>query len=218
MSETDNLQEAEGTQEHNNDIVVNTTEENAILEEIVKDNAEDAEDNDNSIRHEIITKDYHDMDMDALVEEFRTLVKNHPVQAISKQFNLLKDEFNNQYTELVAQKKEVFVAEGGNSIDFHFTSSAKNHFNKIYSEYKTKRNGYYNALEQNLKDNLVKRNALIEKLKGLLSVEEDINTTYTHFKELQEAWKNAGAIPRDKYNTVWNTYHHHVERFYDSYT
>ncbi|MGB8705211.1 MAG: DUF349 domain-containing protein, partial [Gillisia sp.] len=25
----------------------------------------------------------------------------------------------------------------------------------------------------------------------------------------------AGAIPRDKYNTVWNTYHHHVENFYD---
>src|SRR5690606_12123611 len=42
-----------------------------------------------------------------------------------------------------------------------------------------------------------------------------INTTYKHFKDLQDRWKTAGPIPRDKYNTVWNTYHHHVENFYD---
>jgi BMFP domain-containing protein YqiC len=48
-----------------------------------------------------------------------------------------------------------------------------------------------------------------------LNVEENINTTYKHFKQLQEDWKNAGPIPRDKYNNVWNNYHHHVERFYD---
>ncbi len=49
----------------------------------------------------------------------------------------------------------------------------------------------------------------------MINVEENINTTYKHFKELQERWKNAGPIPRDKYNNAWNTYHHHVEIFYD---
>lgn len=60
-----------------------------------------------------------------------------------------------------------------------------------------------------------KRWELIEELKSLLSAEENINTTYKHFKDIQEKWHVAGAIPRDKYNTVWNTYHHHVENFYD---
>jgi len=32
---------------------------------------------------------------------------------------------------------------------------------------------------------------------------------------LQERWRHAGPIPRDKYNLVWNNYHHHVENFYD---
>ena len=36
-----------------------------------------------------------------------------------------------------------------------------------------------------------------------------------YFKTLQEKWKHAGPIPKDKYNNAWNTYHHHVERFYD---
>ena len=55
----------------------------------------------------------------------------------------------------------------------------------------------------------------IEEIKGLINVEENINTTYKHFKELQERWRNAGPIPRDKYNNAWNSYHHHVEIFYD---
>ena len=219
MSETDNLQEAEGTQETTeattNPTVETQPQQDEALQAIENENAEDAEDQDNSKRHEIESKDYHAMDMDTLVEEFDALVKNHPVQAISKQFNQLKEEFNAKYSELIDTKKEEFLAEGGNIIDFSYSSNTKNKFNKVYGEYKTLRNAYYNNLEQGFKDNLAKRNKIIEEIKGLLSVEEDINTTYKHFKELQQSWRNAGSIPRDKYNTVWNTYHHHVERFYD---
>ena len=219
MSETDNLQEAEGLQENSplatNDVAQESPTQDDALLEIDNENAEDQEDQDNSKRHEVETKDYHSMDMDALVEEFVSLVKNHPVQAISKQFNQLKEEFNNQYSELVDTKKEEFLAQGGNIIDFRYTSNAKNHFNKVYGEYKTLRNAYYKNLEDSLKNNLAKRTEIIEEIKGLLNVEEDINNTYKHFKDLQEKWKTAGAIPRDRYNTVWNTYHHHVERFYD---
>ncbi len=219
MSETDNLQEAEGLQENTqlptNDVAQEDTIQDEAVLEIDNENAEDQEDHDNSKRHDVVTKDYHAMDMDALVEEFASLVKNHPVQAISKQFNQLKEEFNNQYSELIDSKKEEFLAEGGNIIDFRYTSNAKNHFNKVYGEYKTLRNAYYKNLEEGLKNNLAKRTEIIEEIKGLLNVEEDINNTYKHFKELQEKWKTAGAIPRDRYNTIWNTYHHHVERFYD---
>jgi hypothetical protein len=219
MSETDNLQDAEGTEGITKEIstqkIENQLEEDNAILAIETENAEDAEDQDNSKRHEIETKDYNSMDLDALVEEFDSLVKSHPIQAISKQFNLLKDEFNTRYSELIESKKETFIAEGGNIIDFNYSSNAKNKFNKVYGEYKNLRNAYYNKLEQGLKENLSRRNEIIDKIKGLLNVEEDINTTYKYFKELQKSWNSAGSIPRDKYNTVWNTYHHHVERFYD---
>ncbi|MDC1230175.1 DUF349 domain-containing protein, partial [bacterium] len=100
-------------------------------------------------------------------------------------------------------------------IDFYYTNDTKKAFNSLYKDYKSSINGYYKEREQNLKQNLENRLAIIEEIKGLLSVEENINTTYKHFKELQETWRNAGPIPRDKYNNAWNTYHHHVERFYD---
>ena len=69
--------------------------------------------------------------------------------------------------------------------------------------------------KKNLKQNLVNKLEIIEEIKALVNSEEDINTTYKHFKELQERWRTSGPIPKDKYNTAWNSYHHHVEIFYD---
>jgi hypothetical protein len=112
-------------------------------------------------------------------------------------------------------KKEEFVSKGGNEVDFKYNSVAKRQFNEVYADYREKRDHYYKQLEQTLKDNLQKRLEIIEQLKGLIDVEEDINTTYKNFKDLQENWKNAGPVPRASYNDVWRTYHHHMEIFYD---
>ena len=85
----------------------------------------------------------------------------------------------------------------------------------IFKEFRDKRQAYYKNLEKNLKENLEIRLEIINEIKSLINIEENINTTYKHFKALQESWRNAGPIPRDKYNNVWNNYHHHVEIFYD---
>ncbi|NJY63292.1 DUF349 domain-containing protein [Salinimicrobium sp. CDJ15-81-2] len=177
--------------------------------------AEDSEDETTHERHGIEKKDYHAMSKEALVAELEKLVKNEKVQAIKEHVEEIKTEFNAKFDEEVEEKKEEFLTEGGNIIDFHYSTPLKKQFNSIYFDYKEKRNKYYQQLKQDLNKNLEKRLEIIEELKGLLDVEENINTTYKHFKDLQDRWKTAGPIPRDKYNTVWNTYHHHVENFYD---
>lgn len=192
-----------------------TQNEEDHVQAIEKENAEDAEDESNAVRHDIKTKDYHSMNMDLLVLEFEKLLKSEKVQTIKSIVDEIKQEFNSKFTELLEQKKEEFLADGGNEIDFYFTTPLKKQFNSLYKDYKNNLNAYYKDLELNLKNNLEKRLNIIEEIKGLLNVEENISSTYKHFKELQEQWRNAGAIPRDKYNNAWNTYHHHVERFYD---
>ncbi|WP_407556281.1 DUF349 domain-containing protein [Winogradskyella sp. 4-2091] len=185
------------------------------VEEIEASNAEDAEDESNAERHEVEEKDYHAMSMTELVTEFNRLLKHHKVQTISKNINDIKSEFNAKYSELLDEKKEEFIADGGVEMDFYYSNDTKKQFNSLYKEYKQSINAYYKEREQNLKFNLDNRLQIIEDIKGLLSVEENMGTTYKNFKELQEKWRNAGPIPRDKYNNAWNTYHHHVERFYD---
>lgn len=177
--------------------------------------AHDSEDESASERHDIEKKDYHSMSKEALTDELERLLKNEKVQAIKEHVSEIRTEFNAKFDEEVEEKKEEFLAEGGNIIDFHYSTPLKKRFNSLYFDYKEKRNNYYQRLKKDLNENLNRRLEIIEELKGLIDVEENINTTYNHFKEIQDKWRTAGPIPRDKYNNVWNTYHHHVENFYD---
>jgi len=207
-----NKKEEEDDDDEKTPVVATRKNAHSEFEESV---AEESEDESAKERHGILMKDYHAMSKEDLVAEMETLVANEKIQAIKGHIDEIKAEFNAKFDEDFEEKKEEFLAEGGNIIDFHYSTPVKKLFNSVYFDYKEKRNHYYHQLKQDLNKNLEIRLQIIEELKGLLDVEENINTTYKYFKDLQDRWRTAGAIPRDKYNTVWNTYHHHVENFYD---
>ena len=184
-------------------------------EAIDEANAEDAEDDDNNRRHQIPLLDYDSLSMENLVGELQRLVRTEKVQAINTHVNQIKRSFDQQFKSLFEEKKEEFLENGGNEIDFRFSSVSKRQFNEVYKEYREKRDAYYKNLEKQLESNLQDRLAIIEELKSLINVEEDMNNTYQYFKALQEKWRNAGPVPRNQYNDVWRTYHHHTEIFYD---
>lgn len=190
----------------------NTDEEHSDDEEEISSSDDEDED---ANEHQTPEINYHNLSQIQLVEELKKLLATHKVQNIKKEVDEIRREFNNQFDDELNEKKEEFLAQGGNIIDFHFSSPLKNEFNSLYFEYRERRNNHFKNLKKDLQANLEKRLALIEELKGLLDVEENINTTYKHFKDIQERWREAGPIPRDGYNTVWNNYHHHVENFYD---
>lgn len=192
-----------------------SNEDDEVLNEIEESNAEDAEDEGNKDRHTIEFKAYDTMSLEALAIELEKLLKNEKVQAIRNHVSQINAEFKTKFQALVDEKKEDFINDGGNEIDFYYSSPVQKRYKTAYREYRKKLNEHYQNLEKNLKQNLADKLEIIEELKGLIDVEENINTTYKHFKELQERWRNTGPIPRDKYNNAWNSYHHHVEMFYD---
>ena len=205
----------EETEEKKSEKEQASEKEEDVQEEIDDTNAEDAEDEDNNRRHHIPMQDYHAMSMENLVGELQRLIRTEKVQAIKNHVDAIKSEFDLKFQDFIDEKKEEFISHGGNEVDFRYNSVAKRQFNEVYADYREKRNSYYRNLEQSLKANLQNRLEIIEELKSLVNVEEDINTTYKNFKDLQERWRNAGAVPRSNYNDVWRTYHHHVEIFYD---
>lgn len=196
------------------DIAVEETDD-LLQEEEDEEEIESSEDEEEDHKAEKSQKDYSHLSKKELLEEFKRLLLHNKIQDIKDEVEEIRSEFNAQFNEEMEQKREDFMADGGNLIDFHYSTPLRKEFNSLFFDYKEKRNAYYKNLKKNLQANLDKRWELIEELKGLLSAEENINTTYKHFKEIQEKWHTAGPIPRDKYNTVWNTYHHHVENFYD---
>ena len=187
------------------------TEDSNDEEEV--SSSDDEEENEEEATDDSI--DYSLMDEKELVVQFKKLLESNKIQKIKDSAEEIKNEFNLKFNEELEAKKETFLAEGGNIIDFHYSTPIKKEFNSLYFDYKEKRNNYYKSLKKDLQSNLQKREELVEELKGLLNAEENINTTYKHFKEIQERWRLAGPIPRDKYDLVWKNYHHHVENFYD---
>ncbi|HLV39980.1 DUF349 domain-containing protein [Xanthomarina sp.] len=230
MSEQDNLHEADGkkelavsvenqedstTKQEVTPEIEETENDDKVISEIEESNAEDAEDEGSIDRHSIDKKDYEKMSLEALADELEQLVKNQKVQAIKTHVEEIRSEFKSKFSTLLDEKKEEFLNEGGNEIDFYYSNPTQNRYKDAIKEYRSKLNTHYKSLEKSLKENLTERLEIIEEIKGLINVEENINTTYKYFKDLQERWRHAGPIPRDKYNNAWNTYHHHVEIFYD---
>jgi len=217
LEKTNDIKEDDVKSDHNQPAVSKpeVKKDESHVEEIEASNAEDAEDESNSERHEVETKEYDKMGMEALAEELENLISSKKIQTIKSQVDEIKAEFNSKFDELLEQKKEDFINDGGNEIDFYYSSPTKKRFNAAYKAYRNNLKAYYKARENDLKANLDKRLAIIEEIKGLINVEENINDTYKTFKDLQEQWRNAGPIPRDVYNNAWNSYHHHVEIFYD---
>lgn len=187
------------------------TNDVALVEEEEEEEITSSDEEEEEEEEEI---DYHSFSEKELIATFQKLLQEKPIPQIKNAVEEIKNEFNAKFEQELAHKKEEFLAEGGNIIDFHYSTPLKKEFNSLYFDYKEKRNSHYRNLKKDLQANLDKRLELIEELKGLLNVEDNFNNTYRHFKEIQEKWHLAGAIPRDKYNLVWNTYRHHVDNFY----
>lgn len=189
-----------------------SSENQEAVDEVETQMAEDAEKDEE--KGEIPLKDYSKLDLESLVSELEKLLKNHPVQHINKHVSGIKSSFNKKFGKLLAEKKEAFLAEGGNSIDFQFSSPTKVKYNGLLSDYRKKKEDYYHNLEKTLNENLEKRLQVIEDLKRLIE-EAEPQTMYKLFKQIQDSWRAIGPVPKKRYNDTWRTYHHHVERFYD---
>ena len=188
----------------------------SIIEAIADTNAEESEDESLKERHDIPMQDYDALSMEALVEELNSLVSNEKVASIKDHVEEIKKAFLAKYNHFIEEKKEEFLAENqdpNEEFQYHFPLKSK--FDNIYSVYRNHKNEHFKNLQTSLKNNLENRLAIVEELKELINPQANIKDVLKHFNDLRERWKNAGPIPKDKYNHVWNNYHFHVENFYD---
>ena len=231
MSEDDNLQEADGNNPKvspkKKDIQkkINSSTENINQNKTIEDPTsnkdknssiiENTEDKNRQIVSENETKvDFESFSLEELVINFESLLGKENSQDIRNKINLIKNSFNAAFASLIAEKKEKFLAEGGNVIDFNFKSPLKKKFNDLSKAFRERQKSFQENKTQKLNKNLKIRLQIIEDIKGLINIEGNINTSYKTFKNLQEQWRNTGQIPSAENNNTWNNYRHHVEIFY----
>lgn len=230
MSEAqhDNLQNADGQDpiEQQVEVQIETpieaqeealTSNQSVLEEIDNSNAEENEDDSVKEKHEIEMLDYDALSMEELTDELEKLVTNEKVMAIKDHAEGIRKAFSDKYHHFIDEKREEFNAQNNEEgVEFEYHFPLKNKFDSIFNNYKTNKSKHFKQLQNNLEHNFAVREALIEELKQLIdSGDSSIGDMFKKANDIRDRWKNAGAIPRDKYNILWNNYHFHMERFYD---
>ena len=156
-------------------------------------------------------KDYHKLTAEELVAELHQLLENEPIQHIGRQARSIKEAFD--ALTAPAKNEESGEEPAGAQEEDKVLANAKEQFNALWDEFRKKREKFAAQMAVEQKANLEERLALIEELKQLIEKEE--NASIRDFHSIQIRWRKCGMVPREQSSAVWQTYQHHVERFFD---
>ena len=159
-------------------------------------------------------QDYSALDTEKLIVTFEELIKEDLWLKNQQDLQQINQLFEQKFQNEANKQKKVFVKQGGNEIDFFFKPEYKKKFDQITFEYRKKKRDYYKKQEATQKINFEKKNNIINEIKKLIDENQIDSKTYKRFRELQESWYNTGYVPRNETQNLWETFRHHVERFY----
>jgi len=94
--------------------------------------------------------------------------------------------------------------------------AVEENFKALYADYKKERAEFNLAQEKEREANLEKKQAIIEELRVLVENEDDVNSSFPQFRDIQNRWRETGPVPATKFRDVNDTYQFLVEKFYDA--
>ena len=160
--------------------------------------------------------DISELNESELVALFASKIESEPVQTLRPVVEAIKIALYKQHRAKVEAEKRAFVEAGGD--EAAFTPSVDEdevRFKELFAVYREERDKHIAMLEASKEENLKVKLAIIDELKELINSEENINTTFARFRELQQRWKEAGLVPQQNVKDVWETYNLYVENFYN---
>ncbi len=192
--------------------VIENADENAT--DIEEENTEDLSGFDK--QNQVESEDYLKYERPELLTKLNQLINEHPVETIVYAVEEIKSAFYKKYRNDYQAAREKFVAQDGNPEAFKFADEhQETTFKELYSQFRYKKAEYNQKLNAEKEDNLKKKLEIIEEVKALVNKEEAINKTFQEFRDLQQRWKDVGAVPQTELKNLWESYNHVVEQFYD---
>ncbi len=150
-----------------------------------------------------------------VIERLQEIASNEETPQ-KEEIDLLKSAFYRLHLAEREAEQKAFIEAGGAPEDYKaLPSESEQIFKAELSLIKEKRAKYLLKLEEEKKENLTKKLAIIEAIKEISTSPDVANKSYNHFKELQQQWKEIKAVPADKANDLWRNYHLYTEQFYD---
>lgn len=151
-----------------------------------------------------------------LVNALRDLLESADDVDIKADVEAIKSVYYKHRNDNIEHARIAFIEEGGLEEDFVPEEDPyEDDIKEQLKKYGQLRKEHNKQLDSEKEENLKRKFEIIEKIKGLINNEESINKTFNEFRELQRDWREIGLVPQSKMKNLWDTYHFHVENFYD---
>jgi hypothetical protein len=160
--------------------------------------------------------DYASYSQIELVNALRKVLDSNGDHDIKDEVEEIKSVFYKQLKEEIEAQKNEFIQEGGDEEEFVAEENPyEQDIKELLKRYRHLRHEFNKKMDLEKEVNLQEKYAIIEEIKGLINKEESINKTFQEFRDLQQRWREIGLVPQSKMKDLWDTYHFHVENFYD---
>jgi hypothetical protein len=150
------------------------------------------------------------------IETLKALTANEDPLAVSREVADLRSKFEDVLLE--EQRKfqvaQMEASERGEEAEEAGPDEVREQFYAIYTEYKDRRNNAQQSKKDAESAHLLEKRALIERLRNVIQTEENIGAALAQYKEIHDAWKHVGDIPREKRQEIQSEYSRLLEDFF----
>lgn len=168
-----------------------------------------------TISKDITQIDNNTLSMNELIDRISLLSENKNPYLVSQEIQEIKSIF---YIKLRIEENEVIVSTKNNENKEKIKKELhplEIEFKSVFNAYRIIKSDFRKKKEKEEEKNLTIKQEIIKDIDVLSKEEESIKTTFEKFRILQEKWRNTGNVPIGISNNLWQSYHHHVELFYD---
>ena len=161
--------------------------------------------------------DYTKLSKEDLVKVLKDVLDNAShISDIRKDVEAIKSNFYKKHKAEVEEIRKSFLAEGGQPQDFKVEETPlETELKELLNRFKELRNELNKKAEGEKEQNLEEKYKIIEGIKELINSQESLNKTFQEFRDLQNQWREIGPVPQQNLKDLWESYHYHVEAFYD---
>lgn len=156
----------------------------------------------------------------ALIEELKGLLEQN-VSEIKEQVEDVKSRFYRVYhqeLETVRKAAQEAADAAGETMENWVPpfDEAEQQMRQLLATYKEKRREASQKLEEEMAQNLLRKENIIEQMKKMAQNETgDVMNDLKIMRELQAEWKTIGPVPAPKAQEIWKQYQLWQEQFYD---
>jgi hypothetical protein len=158
--------------------------------------------------------------------KIKDIVSEHAHPGTYKKVDEITKEVKEAWSQLKQAEKQAAIeafkaANDGTDEGFDFKDEAVHAVDQLINHIRTEKQAFFQGLEKAREKALEGKTRLINELRDLVDKDDNgdpahVNASFKAFKKIQEEWKGLGSVQGPMNQTLWQSYHALVDRFYSN--